>query len=188
MPYRERVGTSYPEINLGAVSRYLALLAANDRRWADAVGTLRACHQAEPPHRGAALARAHARGLCRDAACARRSARRRDRASAHGRCDGGVSRAGDGRPAGKRTTSPSNLSPTPSYPWLVAAQGTFPHTRAAEQAHLTVTGAAYEKPKIWCVLREGLRPEKHPPPFAVAVEFRRRLHTLVHTGRQEHPA
>jgi DNA-binding SARP family transcriptional activator/tetratricopeptide (TPR) repeat protein len=38
MPYRERVGTSYPEINLGAVSRYLALLAANERRWADAVG------------------------------------------------------------------------------------------------------------------------------------------------------
>ena len=39
MPYRERVGTSYPEINLGAVSRYLALLAANERRWADAVDT-----------------------------------------------------------------------------------------------------------------------------------------------------
>ena len=36
-PYRERIGTSYPEINVGAVSRYLALLAASEKRWADAV-------------------------------------------------------------------------------------------------------------------------------------------------------
>jgi DNA-binding SARP family transcriptional activator len=35
-PYAERVGTSYPEINLGAVSRYLGLLAAADSRWDDA--------------------------------------------------------------------------------------------------------------------------------------------------------
>ena len=34
-PYRERVGTAYPEINLGAVSRYLALLAAGEKRWSD---------------------------------------------------------------------------------------------------------------------------------------------------------
>ena len=37
LPYRERVGTSYPEINVGAVSRYLALLATSEKRWADAV-------------------------------------------------------------------------------------------------------------------------------------------------------
>ena len=37
LPYRERVGTSYPEINLGAVSRYLAMLASSEKRWTDAV-------------------------------------------------------------------------------------------------------------------------------------------------------
>jgi len=35
-PYSERVGTSYPEINVGAVARYLGLLAATDARWDDA--------------------------------------------------------------------------------------------------------------------------------------------------------
>jgi tetratricopeptide (TPR) repeat protein len=35
-PYRERVGTSYPEISVGAVSRYLGLLAAVESRWVDA--------------------------------------------------------------------------------------------------------------------------------------------------------
>jgi tetratricopeptide (TPR) repeat protein len=35
-PYRERVGTSYPEISVGAVSRYLGLLAAVESRWGDA--------------------------------------------------------------------------------------------------------------------------------------------------------
>jgi len=35
-PYRRRIGTSYPEISVGAVSRYLALLAAVDSRWDDA--------------------------------------------------------------------------------------------------------------------------------------------------------
>ncbi len=35
-PYSERVGTSYPEINVGAVSRYLGLLAAAESRWDDA--------------------------------------------------------------------------------------------------------------------------------------------------------
>jgi DNA-binding SARP family transcriptional activator len=35
-PYGERLGTSYPEIPVGAVSRYLGLLAAAESRWADA--------------------------------------------------------------------------------------------------------------------------------------------------------
>jgi tetratricopeptide (TPR) repeat protein len=35
-PYGERLGTSYPEINVGAVSRYLGLLAATESRWGDA--------------------------------------------------------------------------------------------------------------------------------------------------------
>ena len=35
-PYRERVGTSYPEISVGAVSRYLGLLVAVESRWDDA--------------------------------------------------------------------------------------------------------------------------------------------------------
>jgi DNA-binding SARP family transcriptional activator len=35
-PYRERVGTSYPEISVGAVSRYLGLLATAEARWHDA--------------------------------------------------------------------------------------------------------------------------------------------------------
>ena len=35
-PFRERVGTSYPEISVGAVSRYLGLLAAVESRWDDA--------------------------------------------------------------------------------------------------------------------------------------------------------
>jgi tetratricopeptide (TPR) repeat protein len=35
-PYPERVGTAYPEISVGAVSRYLGLLATADARWHDA--------------------------------------------------------------------------------------------------------------------------------------------------------
>jgi len=35
-PYSERVGTAYPEISVGAVSRYLGLLATADARWHDA--------------------------------------------------------------------------------------------------------------------------------------------------------
>jgi DNA-binding SARP family transcriptional activator len=35
-PYPERVGTSYPEISVGAVSRYLGLLATAEARWYDA--------------------------------------------------------------------------------------------------------------------------------------------------------
>jgi DNA-binding SARP family transcriptional activator len=35
-PYRERVAAGYPEISLGAVSRYLGLLAAAGSRWDDA--------------------------------------------------------------------------------------------------------------------------------------------------------
>lgn len=35
-PYRERVGTAYPEISVGAVSRYLGLLATAEARWYDA--------------------------------------------------------------------------------------------------------------------------------------------------------
>ena len=35
-PYSERVGMSYPEISVGAVSRYLGLLATADARWHDA--------------------------------------------------------------------------------------------------------------------------------------------------------
>ena len=35
-PYSERVGTGYPEINLGAVARYLGLLAAAESSWDDA--------------------------------------------------------------------------------------------------------------------------------------------------------
>jgi tetratricopeptide (TPR) repeat protein len=37
LPYRDRVGTSYPEMSLGAVSRYLGLLSAVDKCWPDAV-------------------------------------------------------------------------------------------------------------------------------------------------------
>jgi DNA-binding SARP family transcriptional activator len=37
-PYSDRVGTSYPEINLGAVARYLGLLSVTDARWGDADG------------------------------------------------------------------------------------------------------------------------------------------------------
>jgi len=36
VPYSERVGTSYPEISVGAVARYLGLLAAAESRWDDA--------------------------------------------------------------------------------------------------------------------------------------------------------
>jgi tetratricopeptide (TPR) repeat protein len=35
-PYPDRVGTSYPEISVGAVSRYLGLLATAEARWNDA--------------------------------------------------------------------------------------------------------------------------------------------------------
>jgi DNA-binding SARP family transcriptional activator len=35
-PYQERVGTAYPEISVGAVSRYLGLLATAEARWYDA--------------------------------------------------------------------------------------------------------------------------------------------------------
>ena len=35
-PYADRVGTSYPEINVGAVGRYLGLLSATEARWEDA--------------------------------------------------------------------------------------------------------------------------------------------------------
>ncbi len=62
-----------------------------------------------------------------------------------------------------------------------SAQGAFPHTGAAERAHLTVTGVAYEKLKIWRVLSEGLRPEKQPPPRCGSSEVSASLHTWVHT-------
>jgi DNA-binding SARP family transcriptional activator/tetratricopeptide (TPR) repeat protein len=35
-PYEDRVGTSYPEINLGSVARYLGLLSATEARWGEA--------------------------------------------------------------------------------------------------------------------------------------------------------
>jgi DNA-binding SARP family transcriptional activator len=35
-PYADRVGTSYPEMNLGSVARYLGLLSATEARWEDA--------------------------------------------------------------------------------------------------------------------------------------------------------
>jgi tetratricopeptide (TPR) repeat protein len=35
-PYVDRVGTSYPEINLGSVARYLGLLSATEARWEEA--------------------------------------------------------------------------------------------------------------------------------------------------------
>ncbi len=35
-PYADRVGTSYPEINLGSVARYLGLLSATEARWGEA--------------------------------------------------------------------------------------------------------------------------------------------------------
>ena len=35
-PYADRVGTSYPEINVGAVGRYLGLLSVTEGRWEDA--------------------------------------------------------------------------------------------------------------------------------------------------------
>jgi tetratricopeptide (TPR) repeat protein len=36
LPYRDRVAVSYPEISIGAVERYLGLLATTMRRWDDA--------------------------------------------------------------------------------------------------------------------------------------------------------
>jgi uncharacterized protein HemY len=37
-PYADRVGTSYPEISLGSVARYLGLLSATEARWGEAEG------------------------------------------------------------------------------------------------------------------------------------------------------